>query len=396
MSVKRRDHKNRILRSGESQRKDGRYAYKYVDAAGQPQFVYSWKLEKTDPLPAGKRDCEALREKEKVIQKDLEDGIDTKLGEMTVSQLTERYLQQKEGLARKTLESYNTVLNNLKKDKFGSKKINTVKSSDVQRWFVQLKKEGYAYSSIHTIRAVLKPAFRNAVEDDVIRKNPFDFVLSRTIRNDGVKKEALTEEEESRFLDFIKNDKLFSKHYCGIFILFKTGMRISEFAGLTIHDLDFKNGNIYINNQLQRMENGEYVVDKTKTNAGKRVLPMNSEVCMCFKQILNNRKTPQVEPLIGGKSGFLYLDRNGMPMISRHWQGYLDRICAKYNATHAVQMPQVTPHVCRHTYCTNMVKKGMPLKVLQYLMGHSSIDITMDIYTHYSTEDIRSAWDEVK
>ena len=95
MSVKRRDHKNRILRNGESQRKDGRYAYKYVDAAGNPQFVYSWKLEKTDPLPARKRDCVALREQEKEIQNDLEDGINTKAGNITVLQLAEKYLQQK-------------------------------------------------------------------------------------------------------------------------------------------------------------------------------------------------------------------------------------------------------------------------------------------------------------
>lgn len=56
MSVKRRDNKNRILRNGESQRKDGRYVYKYIDANGQQQFVYSWKLESTDKLPSGKRD----------------------------------------------------------------------------------------------------------------------------------------------------------------------------------------------------------------------------------------------------------------------------------------------------------------------------------------------------
>ena len=71
MSEKRRDNKNRILRTGESQRKDGRYAYKYIDTFGKPQFVYSWKLVPTDKTPAGKRDDIALREKEKEIQKTL-------------------------------------------------------------------------------------------------------------------------------------------------------------------------------------------------------------------------------------------------------------------------------------------------------------------------------------
>ena len=87
MSGKRRDRRNRILRSGESQRRDGRYAYKYIDTTGEPQFVYSWKLEKTDKTPLGKRDDLSLREKEKLILKDIDDEIVPRGGEMTVEQL---------------------------------------------------------------------------------------------------------------------------------------------------------------------------------------------------------------------------------------------------------------------------------------------------------------------
>ena len=67
---KRRDNKGRLLKSGESQRSDGRYAYKYIDTFGEPQFVYSWKLVPTDKVPAGKRPCLSLREKIKQIQKE--------------------------------------------------------------------------------------------------------------------------------------------------------------------------------------------------------------------------------------------------------------------------------------------------------------------------------------
>ena len=79
MSEKRRDNRNRILRTGESQIKDGRYAYKYIDTFGNPQFVYAWKLVPTDKTPAGKREDISLREKEKEIQKDLEDRKSTRL-----------------------------------------------------------------------------------------------------------------------------------------------------------------------------------------------------------------------------------------------------------------------------------------------------------------------------
>jgi len=77
MSEKRRDSRNRILRTGECQRKDGRYAYKYIDAFGKPQFVYAWKLVPTDRTPTGKREDISLREKEQEIRQDLNDGIDT-------------------------------------------------------------------------------------------------------------------------------------------------------------------------------------------------------------------------------------------------------------------------------------------------------------------------------
>lgn len=64
------------MRTGESQRKDGRYAYKYTDSTGKPQFVYAWKLVATDKTPTGKRDDISLREKEAEINRDIADGID--------------------------------------------------------------------------------------------------------------------------------------------------------------------------------------------------------------------------------------------------------------------------------------------------------------------------------
>ena len=97
MSGKRRDSKNRILRNGESQRQDGRYAFKYIDATGKQQFVYSWKLEKTDKTSQGKWDDISLREKEKLILKDLDDEIVPRGGEMTVLELVKNISYRKQG-----------------------------------------------------------------------------------------------------------------------------------------------------------------------------------------------------------------------------------------------------------------------------------------------------------
>ncbi|HAP9215660.1 TPA: site-specific integrase, partial [Enterococcus faecium] len=119
MSEKRRDSKNRVLRSGESQRKDGRYAYKYVDTFGKPQFVYSWKLVPTDKTPAGKREDISLREKEKEIQKDLDDGIDTIGKKMTVCQLYAKQIRHRGNVKHNTKLGRERLMRILEQDRLG-------------------------------------------------------------------------------------------------------------------------------------------------------------------------------------------------------------------------------------------------------------------------------------
>ena len=95
----------------------------------------------------------------------------------------------------------------------------------------------------------------------------------------------------------------------------------------------------------------EYIVEDTKTESGTKQAPMTDEVYDCFKLIIENRKKPKVEPMIDGKIGFLYLDKNEMSMVAAlHWEKYFQHIREKYNSIHKVQMPTITPHVCRHTF----------------------------------------------
>ena len=328
-----------------------------------------------------------MREKEKLIQRDLFDGIVPNGGEMTVLQLVQKYVLQKTGVRPSTEAGYRTVINMITKDPFGGIRIDRVKPSDAKLWLIKLQKDGRSYNSIHTIRGVVRPAFQMAVDDDLIRKNPFAFQLATVVVNDSVTREAITRKQERAFLEFVKNDKHFSKYYDGIYLLFKTGLRVSEFVGLTIHDIDLQKRTIDVNHQLQRTSKMEYVIEPTETNAGTRVLTMTEDVYECVKHIIENRPKPKAEPIIDGRTGFLYLDKNGRPMVALHWEKYFQHICQKYNKIYKVQMPKVTPHVCRHTYCSNMAKSGMNPKTLQYLMGHSDIGVTLNTYTHLKYED---------
>lgn len=401
MSVKRRDKKNRVLRNGESQRADGRYAYKYIDSNGKPQFVYSWRLENTDKIPQGKRDDLCLRDKEKLIKKDKDDQIVPNGGEMTVLELVKKYVNQKTGVRHNTEANYNFVINVIKKESFGSKRIDKVKLSDAKEWLIKMqRKDGRGYSSIHTIRGVVRPAFQMAVDDDLLRKNPFEFQLATVVVNDSVTREAITRKQERQFLDFVKNDKHFEKYYDGIYILFKTGLRISEFVGLTIDDIEFDKDRIKVDHQLQRKRNMEYIIEDTKTPSGIRYVPMMDGVKECFRRIIENRKKPKIEPSVADANGklycgFLFLDKNNMPMVALHWEKYFQHIREKYNSIYKVQMPKVTPHVCRHTFCSNMAKSGMNPKTLQYIMGHSDIGVTLNTYTHVGFEDAQAEMKKV-
>lgn len=395
MSEKRRDNRNRILRQGEVQRPDGRYMFKYIDAYGQAKYVYSWRLDKNDSTPAGRQRDLSLREKEKRIEADLFDQIVPDGGKMTVLDLVRKYVALKTGIRHNTKANYNFAINIIKKEDFGRKRIDTVKLSDAKGWLIKLQKDGRGYSTIKTVRGILRPAFRMALEDDLIRKNPFDFQLATVVVNDSVTREAVTRKQEKAFLDFIRADAHYSRYYDGIYILFHTGLRISEFVGLTVSDIDFANRRISVTHQLQRNRDMEYVIEDTKTASGTRLIPMTDDVYGCFKRILAARPKPKVEPMVGGYTGFLYLDKNGMPMVALHWEKYFQHICRKYNSIYKVQLPKITPHVCRHTFCSNMAKSGMNPKTLQYIMGHSDISVTLDTYTHVGFEDAQKEMERV-
>jgi site-specific recombinase XerD len=139
----------------------------------------------------------------------------------------------------------------------------------------------------------------------------------------------------------------------------------------------------------------EYIVEVPKTVNGIREIPMTPEVADCFRRILIQRKPPRIEPVINGYTGFLFLDKNEMPMVALHWEKYFSHICKKYNSIYKIQMPKVTPHVCRHTFCSNMAKSGMNPKTLQYIMGHADISVTLNTYTHVQFEDAQKEMREL-
>lgn len=372
MSAIRKDNKGRILKTGESQSKDLIYQYRYTDFRGKRQSVYAPTLQE-------------LRQKEKEIRKQVDDGIDYEAGQITVIELLEKYISLKKGVRYNTRVGYNFVLNLVKKEDFGYRKISTIKVSDAKQWFMKLQKDGKGYSTITSVRGVIKSAFQMACDEDAVRKNPFVFKLTDAVVNDSVPRAALTEEQLTVWMNFIRNDNTYSKYYDEFVVLLETGMRVSEFCSLTRKDLGFKNRRICVDHQLVRERGGKYYVEETKTSSGCRFLPMTDIIYDSLKRMLKRRPKVKTEPVIDGYSNFIMLDKNGNPKVALHIENEMCWAMKKYRKLHPDKaLPHITPHVFRHTFCTNYANDGMDIKNLQYLMGHSDAGVTLNVYTHAS------------
>lgn len=302
MSNKRKDNKGRVLRTGESQRKDGTYDYRYTDTKKNRCSVYASTLEE-------------LRQKETEIQRMKSDGVSYAAADITVLELLERYINMKQRAVRYTTRSgYQFVQSVVAKYDFGDRKIRSIKMSDAKLWFIELYDDGYSWNTIASIRGVVKPAFQMAFTEELIRRNPFDFRLD-IIPNDTEKRVALTKRQQRDFLNFIAEDSHYSQYLDEIVVLLGTGMRVSEFCGLTMADLDFEKRRIRVDHQLVWTRSCKRYVEKTKTECGCRFLPMSDEVYRSLYNILSNRPEPQKEPMIDGYTGFILLDQTEIPRL---------------------------------------------------------------------------------
>ncbi|MCE0688768.1 tyrosine-type recombinase/integrase, partial [Clostridioides difficile] len=340
--------------------------------------------------PKGKREKPSLRELEQQIRRDIEDGIDSTGKKMTLCQLYAKQNAQRANVKKSTQKQREQLMRLLKEDKLGARSIDTIKPSDAKEWALRMKDKGFSYNTINNHKRSLKASFYIAIQDDYVRKNPFDFKLSEVLENDTKEKVALTEEQEQALLSFIKADNVYHKHYDDVLILLKTGLRISELCGLTVADIDFKNEVVIIDHQLLKSKEQGYYIETPKTKSGIRQVPLSRETIQAFQRVM--KKRPKAEPfVIDGRGNFLFVNHKGKPKVAIDYNALFVRMVKKYNKHHKDNpLPHITPHTLRHTFCTRLASKNMNPKDLQYIMGHSNISITMNWYAHASIDTAKS------
>lgn len=385
MANSRKDHKGRKLREGESWRSDGRYSYRYTDIrTGKRLTIYA-------------QDLPELREKEKQIAKDMEDNIltDGAIKKMTLNTLFSRYMATRE-LAESTRTNYINIWNNRVKDEIGNIKVVQMLPSHVKAYYAKLSKAGYAYSTIKFIHNMLYPALEMAVDDDIIRKNPAKGSISDYGRP-AEEREALTLSQQEKMLAFVQKHNVYNAYYPMLTIMIGTGLRCGELIGLTWKDVDTKARTVSIDHQLIYKNLGDgcrFHISTPKTESGVRTIPMTQDVLKAFEEqrkinfMLGKSKDVEVE----GYKGFVFMAKTGRPLMPSAVNNVLYNIVDAYNKEEvkaakkehrkAELLPKISAHIMRHTVCTRMAECRMDIKVLQYIMGHAHIDVTMEVYNH--------------
>lgn len=362
-----------------------RYEYRYKDGCGKTRVLSSYRLEPTDQVPKGRKNGLSLREKEAEINELLANDIDLDGSKLTLLELVEQYLEylyNRKNLSHNTKTGYQVILNTLRQYKLGHMEIGKIKPIHCENWLTDMKKK-YRGSSIQTQISLINRSFEFAVNYDYLIKNPFRMISAD--KSDSKPMIALTVDEMNKFLDFCKNDPR-SKHcYEMIYILFWTGLRASELCGLTLDNINMDTHTIKVEKQLQCI-NHQHLVLPTKTSHGVRYIPMTDGVYECFKTVLANRYLKgDIEPICYDEkgqeySGFVFLaTRSRRTIVRAHVEEYLRNCIKRYNEVHADEpIRKFEPHICRHTFATNM--QSLPLKTLQSVLGHGNISTTMNHY----------------
>lgn len=409
----KKDTKGRNLKPNEGQLQDGRYRYRYIDKYGKRQAVYAWKLVPTDKTPIGKKEDISLREKIREIERDLLDGIDTYTSHSSVNDLIEMYLNLKIKLAVTTKNNYIHIWEKNIKDSFlGIMRICDVKKSDIQRYYAELYQEKkFAVGTIQLYQNLLYPAFQMAVDDSIIRLNPCRNCMKDYVQGSmSSTKYPLTRAEQSTLLSFVKGNNFYSNSYTLIAFMLGTGCRISEALGITWDDINLEEKYINVDHQIIYKKKGEsiaYFSAPTKTKKPRKI-PIKDDLIAILKKHKSDTyfisKSSGFE--VDGYKNFVFTNREGKlktpNTIVRTFHGIRDmynkeeELDAAEEFRDPVLLPSFTPHTLRHTFCTRMAENGMDVKVLQEIMGHANISVTMQVYNHATFERTQKAVDETE
>ncbi len=375
MSERRKDNKGRVLKTGESQRKDGRYQYRYVTLGNQRRTIYAPTLAE-------------LREKEARISEMQKAGVDYQESLIDVKTLLQRYIDLKLFAKVNTLKRYTYTLNKISRYPISDMPISRCTKSDVKKLLITWQSEGLCYETILHYLSFMEQAFQVAVDDGILKVNPCKFDLRDVIPEQQKPVKKLPSEQQlASWLGYVYGNKVYRNKYDIYLVLLYTGLRVSELCGLTFADVDFDHKQITVNKQLIVDTHGVRHIVPPKSKAGYRTIPICKPAEEALRSILRNRPAVEKEPVVDGYTNFICLTRNRQPLYGNIINHTCKTAVDSFNAIVSPDHPIVlSPHTLRHICCTRLMQSGLSPKLVQYIMGHAATSTTMNVYTHVTSE----------
>lgn len=378
----------RALPKGISMRKDGRYQARYT-LNGKRHTIYG-------------KSRKEVEKKLRDVQYEIDHGIYAEPDRITVDAWYKTWKKEyRENVVRET-----TVIGNEKcykhaSPEIGHMKLQSVRPEHIQKILNRMKREGYSRGYIENTRQTMNMIFHQAHMNGIIITNPVGrTVLPKVENREGnPHRRALTEQEQKAFLECAAERKPF---YADIFYVgFSTGMRIGEINGLEWKDIDFGRMEIRVSGTMIKIAGKDYYKGPLKTGESKRTIPMLPEIARRLKR--HRAEQAKLRMMLGDKweparglEHLVFTTMFGKPLMTLSVSRYIDSTVNAINraeekraaAEHRkpVRMETFCPHSMRHTFATRALERGIPPKVVQVYLGHSSIDVTMDIYTHVTAE----------
>lgn len=359
-----KDLRGKEIGEGLSQRKDGLYVARFTSRAGKREQKTSKKLDDV---------------KIWLLDKKYEDrhGSIEAGGEMTVDVWYHYWIDYIKGdnIRLRTRESYNHSYNDSIKPYIGNIPLKDIKQLHCQNVINKEQERGLGESSAKHIIMIMNMFFQAAVENGLILNHP---IKSRIQYRRDKKKErrVLSVAEQELFLKVAKN----CVYYDMFCFALQTGMRFGELAGLQWDDIDYKNRTIHVQRSAYRKNSSEYFINPPKTMAGDRYIPITNTAM----EILNRLRKKRREHIISfDLHKFIFLNKNDNIMKLDDCDTALRTIADRNN------IERFSMHTLRHTFATRCIEAGMKPKILQKILGHSQISMTLDLYVHASPEELQ-------
>lgn len=303
----------------------------------------------------------------------LEHGLFIEKSKITLDEWFETWLEQykKNRVKLGTVYNYRKQYKGAIKNKLGSKRIDGIRGEHIQRLYNELVEEGYSISTIKVISAILNGCFKQAVINGLAGRNPVKLAeLPRQTERKG--RIAMTKEQQALFMEYAKDSYLYNLFA----VMLRTGLRNGEIRGLKYSDIDKKKNVLHIDRTLKYIEGVGYFEDTPKTRTSKREIPLTDDVLRLL-EIQRNYWGFKVEKL----DRYLFCNELGEELSRDRLQAEIERICDRIRKD-GNDFPHITPHVFRHTFATRAIEAGMQPQVLKTILGHSSLAMTMDLYSH--------------